>query len=1407
MMSRVLALVAVPAMVAAAADINCQTALATADVSCGQFCRAKANPNLITCSKVTPDRTPDRDADLLAGAPLCSLHTCCDCQCQTWTDACKADGWVASPATAATTCLPPTGAPDRDAQSLATPELCTQALCCVQKCSSSVTCNLQDLKVNKADYATRTCTLKTTCSVAQCCDQATETCATEVTCEAGYCKAKTNSAKHYCTNLVLGPKNDNTFGTCTAATCCDCNCDTYTGKCATSSWTPRPAPATIACPGGSAVCNDNKCCFGTCAAVNCHWYNKHQDKAGKTGVRCNGACSTNDCCDAAPTCAGFTCPGAKACTRKAAAGNRVCSGVAGGAGPPGVTNVVTCSVASCCDCNCGVGNICPATRTKITVPAPAARDCGTGCTVDMCCNGICHAGLSCTGASTAAAGAAAVRCTLKECTTTDCCHGTCSTTSCPANLIKQDKAGKNAVRCNLAGPGHSRFRACGDTDCCENADTCDNQVAFKACAAGCTAKANLHTIVLLPADGRHGNINVPAGGRAARSKDSCCTCTCGTFSGAGQCGATMEGKNAAHACPGATCNVATCCQGRCNLIPGGCGADLVLKLTHASVTCSGVACPTGICCVGKCAANVGATCAPTPGHNRGVFGGLECLGRKCTKSDCCEGRCAADQCKATDGKKNSPNHGTPCTGATCTDAHCCVDLTCADHTCPTTFCTHIPSPTGTKCNRGGGVPANECSHDKCCECSCHSWEMRSGAHNVCPTAEWVRKPSLTTTDIPCTKTGLPAAAKQCVSGTCCDGKCPEGAGHLCKGYLGLTDKFADINSQRTIRCVGRLCAMTDCCIPNDVKCAGSICPDHTVKRAAALEESCVLFRPLGVSETYVVPPGDVPTSKFERCTLEKCCDGVCGSNWKTDTTSTSVPDFECRPQDGLKDKHNKVSKVCAGRHCTSDDCCDARMCQDWDRGQCSQQCKPVADQATKQCRQPGVSTKVSLPYCDTEVCCECNCETFSATHGCTSNYLAKKDLKAIACRATDGTYNPSTAMPPPTPPPACAHDLCCDFTCQHGEFQCGAKRTKKVGAAAIRCTKTAPVAMDGHPLCNHETCCRAVCDTIKCDPVDGLMDHFNKTSVDCGADVCTVDKCCQPRTCAGANLCTAPQIVVTNATACGKKCTTAKCCQAPAPTTDIPCTQDGECRSLNDEAARCVRGVCQCTSPGFVHMPRVAGIQFELCLPASADPLQTPVRFNFRLYYPQGVFDSLTAEQRTALEEAIRTYLGDSASTIRFERGSVVVVGAGQRTVPFPTAAGLKAAVAGAAPADVFGAAVDVSVTAATRACDSSEVGATETVNVVLSSGLTRCAVIACNETAFTYRVGADNRGHCIADTAVSPAGDDDMTVTIAVAVIGGVLAVVVLALLAMVLCKKSAPPAETNENEPAHENKDEDLA
>ena len=246
-----------------------------------------------------------------------------------------------------------------------------------------------------------------------------------------------------------------------------------------------------------------------------------------------------------------------------------------------------------------------------------------------------------------------------------------------------------------------------------------------------------------------------------------------------------------------------------------------------------------------------------------------------------------------------------------------------------------------------------------------------------------------------------------------------------------------------------------------------------------------------------------------------------------------------------------------------------------------------------------------------------------------------------------------------------------------------------------------------------------------------------------------------------------------------------------ANATSARCDGDAQCQSVGDAAARCTAArVCNC-SAGF---EALAGAQHPLCLPANANASSLPVQWGFKLYFAGGRYAMLTGLQRDALVGAIGSYVGKDALTVRFESGSIAIVGSVRHSAPFPTAGGLKAAVAATTPAEVFGQTVASSVTSVQKECDLPG-GATQTAKVTLASGATRCIVVACGP-AFRYVVGADGVGLC----AVLPvdgveSDDENHGLVIAVAVLGTVVGLVLLGVAAFfvrrALARKEGSGAE----------------
>ena len=619
---------------------------------------------------------------------------------------------------------------------------------------------------------------------------------------------------------------------------------------------------------------------------------------------------------------------------------------------------------------------------------------------------------------------------------------------------------------------------------------------------------------------------------------------------------------------------------------------------------------------------------------------------------------------------------------------------------------------------------------------------------------------------------LECAGAACTSTECCDCTCTT---HFtakgCQSGYRLKTMLPDCTIAfpgRSAETLADTCSQTLCCEATCLQPA-HVCPDHMQKKATALTIPCV---------------------QGSTCTTELCCDGVCGSSWKT-----GGAEHTCAATVGLKNKEDKVDRMCTGKLCTDTDCCDHYTCKD--ANLCTPKCTSKAGVADTQCRAIPTTGTVTNPleYCSTPRCCDCSCTTHPNT--CVSNYIPKEAAATTICYGTDAKFAPGT-MGTVT----CTNAACCDRTCQHDDFTCPQGHTKKATAPTVRC--------DTAPACDATLCCDGVCSQVVCARSEGRQNKFAsnvaQSAIKCASD-CTVGDCCVDLTCTTANPCISARSVMkttANVTACAKDCTEATCCETKS---DIACQTDAECRALGDPIATCsgalsLNKVCVC-SPGYKRFPSVTGTQYELCVPTGtteAEARSLKVRYSFSLYFKNGRFDLLTDGQKQDLIQAVRTYY-NAPIKVSLTAGSIVAAGNGEQSYPFPTPAGLTAAVASVTPSSVFGTSVEAGISSDTKACVSAVPGATETVAVSTASGSLTCVVLACDTTRFVWD-GSVGTGVCT-PLAVVQSSDDDKTATIAVATIGGVLgcaAIVALVFLFMRSGSRKSAGVPADDTEPAKE-------
>ncbi|MBI5481377.1 MAG: choice-of-anchor D domain-containing protein, partial [Deltaproteobacteria bacterium] len=914
-------------------------------------------------------------------------------------------------------------------------------------------------------------------------------------------------------------------GFCKDGTCCDSACTAACKTCVTGTCAPvagaDDAPectgATTcdllgnckkkngqACAAGgecaSSFCKDGKCCNSAC------------DQACESCA--TGACTTVVSADDSPECSGnYTCDGVGACKKKTA---QPC--VTGGDCASGF-----CKDGVCCDTGCAAPCKSCTTGTCATVTnAEDAPECAGASICDAA--GVCRlkGGQSCTQPSDCVSGFCKDgMCCNTACDTPcrSCATGTCTpvvggddSPEC-AGSNTCDAAGackkKNGQTCAAASDCASAF--CKDGKCCNTA--CDQ--ACQSCATGtCTP-------VVSGDDSPEcaGNNSCDAAGACKKKTAQPCA--------------------AASECVSGFCKDGFCCNATCDAACQSCATGTCASVVSAddNPECAG----TNTCdATGACKKKNGQAC----------LAASECASGNCKDGKCCNSACtAACQTCATGACTTvvSTDDTPDCTGRfTCDAAGACKRKAGQACTvagdCASGFCKD-----GVCCNGGCTAPCLSCATGTCTPVVSADDAPECTGANTCNASGACRLKSGQTC----------AAASDCASGFCKDGKCCDTACAAACQTCATGACATVVSGDDPPECTGGYtCDM-----------AGA-CKKKTGQACSAAGECATGF----CKDGFCCNTGcNAP--------CQSCTTGTCSSVASADDNPECTGNLTC---DGVGACKKKLAQPCViGGDCASGFCKDGVCCDT----ACTTPCKSCT---TGTCTT--VASAEDPPECTGSYTCDaggvcrlkggqsCTLPSDCGTGFCKDGVCCNAACTAPCLSCSTGTCTPVVSG---DDNPECTGTATCDVA--------GACRQKNGQgcAAASDCASG---------FCKDGKCCNTACDqaclsclTGACTPVVSADDVPECT----GNNTCDATGACRKKigqACGAAGECVSgfcKDGVCCNTTCDGacQSCTTGSCATVvsaddnPECTGSFTCDAAGACKKKNGEvcvaAIDCASGFCK----------------------------------------------------------------------------------------------------------------------------------------------------------------------------------------------------------------------------------------
>ncbi|MEZ4394166.1 MAG: hypothetical protein R3A48_24090 [Polyangiales bacterium] len=485
-------------------------------------------------------------------------------------------------------------------------------------------------------------------------------------------------------------------------------CDLASGRCV------RCTTANDRCPTGSYCVGLDQCAPGCRGDQDCA---QSAGDGGATSLRCDVGtrrcveCVTDAHCPAGNLCVGNLCVAGCNEGQMCPAGQSCCGGGCvnpqentAHCGGCGMTCAVANGAAACLNGTCSVG-MC--TAPYADCDAMAANGCETDTQRDVSHCGGC--GMACASRPNSGASCAAGRCEYA------CAPGFADCDGDPSNGCEVDirdsvaHCGACGRRCDPAnataacvmgacavGSCNAGFGDCDGnvTNGCET-DTRSSVAHCGGCGTACASRPNSlagcasGACVLACLAGFADCDADPMNGCEVDTRTSVLNC--------GSCGRACRLENAASACAGGACRVASCAQGYgdCDADPvNGCEVDLGRSALHCGAC--GMACParanaTPSCTGGRCGFTCNAGFADCDGDamngcevdTRTSVANCGACGSACASGVCAGGACQAPRCD--DRVRNGGETDVDCGGGGCPACarclSCAADRDCADGAC------------------------------------------------------------------------------------------------------------------------------------------------------------------------------------------------------------------------------------------------------------------------------------------------------------------------------------------------------------------------------------------------------------------------------------------------------------------------------------------------------------------------------------------------------------------------------------------------------------------------------------------------------------------------------------------------------------------------------------------------------